>query len=87
LQLLRAVWRRAPRSDKLSRPVVPSRDFTPQPETGPYVVMGHLRHRDRIVTIKSGEQGTVYSVQNADGKILFENLTAAQLKSQAARNS
>jgi hypothetical protein len=64
-------------------PVVPGREFTPQPETGPYVVMGHLRHRDRIVTIKSGEQGTVYSVQNADGKILFENLTAAQLKSQA----
>lgn len=55
----------------------------PAAETGPYVVIGHLEHRDRIVTIKTGEQGTVYSVQTKDGKILFENLTAEQLQDKS----
>jgi hypothetical protein len=52
-------------------------------ETGPFIVIGHLEHRDRVVTIKSGEQGVVYSVRNRDGKVLFENLTAAQLKAES----
>lgn len=52
----------------------------PPGENGPFVVMGHLEHRDRVVTIKSGAQGLVYSVRSRDGKILFDNLTAAQLK-------
>ena len=60
-----------------------SSQFTPAAETGPYVVIGHLQHRDRVVTIKSGAQGTVYSVQNKDGKILFENATAAELQAKA----
>jgi hypothetical protein len=53
------------------------------PETGPFVVIGHLQHRDRIVTVKSGNQGPVYSVSTADGKTLFENLTAEQLKTES----
>ena len=57
--------------------------FVPALETGPYVVIGHLEHRDRIVTIKSGDTGTVYSVTNKDGKTLYENLTAEQLKAQS----
>jgi hypothetical protein len=55
----------------------------PTGEAGPFVVIGHLEHRDRVVTIKSGAQGLVYSVRERDGKILFENLTAAQLKTQS----
>jgi hypothetical protein len=47
------------------------------------VVIGHLQHRDRVVTIKSGTQGPVYSVHTADGKSLFENLTAEQLKTRS----
>jgi hypothetical protein len=57
--------------------------FTPTVETGPFVVIGHMEHRDRIVTIKSGSAGTVYSARNKEGKILFENLTAEQLKEQS----
>jgi hypothetical protein len=53
------------------------------PEAGPYVWIGHLQHRDRLVTIKTGEQGTVYSVHDKDGKTLFENLTAEQLKKES----
>jgi hypothetical protein len=61
----------------------PSAAQIPTGETGPFIVIGHLEHRDRVVTIKSGAQGVVYSVRNRDGKILFDNLTAAQLKAQS----
>jgi hypothetical protein len=64
-------------------PPAPSAAQIPASEAGPFVVIGHLEHRDRVVTIKSGEQGLVYSVRNRDGKILFDNLTAEQLKSQS----
>src|SRR5262245_2177644 len=58
--------------------------FKPAAETGPYVVIGYLEHRDHLVTIKTGDQGTVYSVTNRkDGKLLYENLTAEQLKSRS----
>lgn len=58
-----------------------TKSFDPPAETGPFIVIGHLEHRDHIVTIKTGEQGVVYSVQNkANGKFLYENLTAEQLK-------
>jgi hypothetical protein len=70
---------------KSPRPV-PAASTTPTlppAEAGPFLVIGHLQHRDQIVTIKTGEQGTVYSVQNKDGKVLFENLTAEQLKTQS----
>ena len=61
-----------------------STQFRPKAENGPYTVIGYLEHRDRVVTIKSGEQGIVYSVQNRkDGKYLYENLTAEQLKTQS----
>jgi L-ascorbate metabolism protein UlaG (beta-lactamase superfamily) len=46
-------------------------------------VIGHLEKRDRIITIKSGPHGPVYSVTTKDGKTLFENVSAEQLKAQA----
>lgn len=71
-----------------SRSGVPARFATlervaptlPAKETGPFIVIGHLEHRDNIVTIKTGEQGTVYSVHNKQGRVLHENLTPEQLK-------
>jgi hypothetical protein len=39
-----------------------------------------LQHRDHIVTVKTGDQGTVYSVHDKQGKVLHENLTPEQLK-------
>jgi hypothetical protein len=71
-----------------SRTGVPARSSTservaptlPAKETGPFIVIGHLEHRDNIVTIKTGEQGTVYSVHDKQGKVLHENLTPEQLK-------
>ena len=71
---------------QFQRPVPPVAQIPPSataPETGPYVVIGHLVHRDRIITVKSGGQGAVYSVHNKDGKMLFENLSAEQLKTKS----
>ena len=64
-------------------PTPPSAVQIPRGETGPFVVIGHLQHQDRVVTIKSGAEGLVYSVHNRDGKILFDNLTAAQLRTES----
>lgn len=52
-------------------------------KAGQFHVIGYLETRDRVITIKSGPKGTVYSVATKDGKILHENLSAEQLKAQA----
>jgi hypothetical protein len=46
-------------------------------------VIGYLEKRDRVITIKSGSKGTVYSVASKDGKVLHDNLSAEQLKAQS----
>ena len=48
-----------------------------------YAVIGYLEKRDRMITIKAGPQGPVYSVATKAGKVLHENLSAEQLKAQA----
>jgi hypothetical protein len=48
-----------------------------------YAVIGYLEKRGRVITIKAGPQGPVYSVATTGGKVLFENLPAEQLKAQA----
>jgi len=50
---------------------------------GHLAVIGHLEKRDRVITIKSGPKGAVYGVATKDGTVLFENLSAEQLKAQA----
>ena len=46
-------------------------------------VIGYLEKRDRVITIKSGPKGVVYTVTTKGGKVLFENLSAQQLRAQA----
>ena len=46
-------------------------------------VIGYLEKRDRVITIKASEKGPVYSVATKEGKVLFENVSAEQLKAQA----
>ena len=46
-------------------------------------VIGYIEKRGRTITIKAGPKGPVYSVKNAEGKVLFENLSAEQLRVQA----
>ena len=52
-------------------------------ESKSFKVIGYLEKRDRVVTIKSGPNGTVYSVATKGGKVIHENLSAEQLKAQA----
>jgi hypothetical protein len=52
-------------------------------ETNRFKVIGYLETRDRVITIKSGPNGTVYSVATKEGQVLHENLSAEQLKAQA----
>ena len=61
----------------------PTAQVAPAGDPGPFVVIGHMEHRDRIITIKAGAQGTVYSAKTKDGKVIFDNLTADQLKIQS----
>lgn len=48
-----------------------------------YPVVGYLEKRNQTITIKAGPKGPLYSVQNADGKVILENVTAEQLRAQA----
>ena len=48
-----------------------------------FPVIGYIEKRDRTIVIKAGPKGTVYSVKTADGKVLYENLSAEQLQAQA----
>jgi hypothetical protein len=47
------------------------------------LVIGYLEKKDKTITIKAGLNGLVYSVAERNGKVLFENLSANQLKAQA----
>jgi secreted PhoX family phosphatase len=44
------------------------------------VVIGHMEHRNVRVTIKSSGDGILYSAKDKEGTVLFEDLTAEQLK-------
>lgn len=46
-------------------------------------VILYIEKRGQTITVKSGPKGPVYSVKLADGKTLFENLSAEQLRAQA----
>ena len=48
-----------------------------------YPIIGYLEKRDRTITIKAGPKGPLYSVKAATGKVLYENLSADQLRAQA----
>jgi len=45
--------------------------------------VGYLETRDRVVAIKAGPRGTVYTVQRKDGQVLHRNLSARELQARA----
>lgn len=61
-----------------SKPAVTSTN-----QGGPYIALGYLEKRGKVITIKSSPHGTVYSVATTDGKVLLENATPEQLRAQA----
>jgi hypothetical protein len=48
-----------------------------------FPIVGYLKGRDETITIKAGPQGPLYSVQSADGRTRFQNVTLEQLRAQA----
>ena len=44
-----------------------------------YPVIGHLKKKGRIITIKKGPDGPLYTVETKDGKILAVNLSSDKL--------
>jgi len=48
-----------------------------------FPVIGYIEKQGRVIAIKSGPKGTIYSVKTTDGKVLYENLSAEQLRAQA----
>jgi hypothetical protein len=46
-------------------------------------VIGTMQSRDKIVTVKTGAAGIVYSVATKEGQKLYENISADDLKAQA----
>ena len=71
--------------EKLPSTTVPAKSIASQTAAreSDFRVIGHLEKADRWLTIKSGPKGIVYSVKNKEGKVLFENLSADQLRAQA----
>src|ERR1043166_168710 len=46
-------------------------------------VIVYIERRGQTIAVKSGPKGTIYSVKTADGKVLFENLSAEQPRARA----
>jgi hypothetical protein len=57
---------------------------TPKPAAAAdFPVIGYLEKQGKVITIKSGPKGTVYSAKTTEGKVLFENISAEQMRAQA----
>lgn len=52
-------------------------------ETNGLPVVGYLETRDRVIAIKAGPKGTVYTVERKDGQVLHRDLSARELQAQA----
>jgi hypothetical protein len=48
-----------------------------------FTVIGTMQSRDKIVTVKTGSAGIVYSIATKDGQRLYENISAEKLKAEA----
>ena len=44
--------------------------------------IGHLRTRDKIITILSGEGGPVYTIRTKEGEVLFRELSREDLAAE-----
>jgi hypothetical protein len=69
---------------KQTAPPLPLLAQAPVPaEADDLPVIGQLENRSRVITVKAGPAGAVYSVATKDGKTLHNNVTLDELKAQA----
>ena len=45
-------------------------------------VIGHLKMRDKLITIRTGSVGPLYTVKSEDGKVLAVDLDSAELSAR-----
>jgi hypothetical protein len=67
------------RTTRLAKPTLP----LVASDNSNFTVIGTMQSRDRIVTVKTGEAGIVYSIATKDGKSLYENVSPEKLKAEA----
>ena len=68
------------RANRLAKPVAAGPKGTL--DNSQLVTIGTMQNRDRIVTVKTGASGVVYSVATKDGKSLYENISPDKLKAE-----
>lgn len=49
-------------------------------QPGEPIELLQLENRDRIITVKSGRQGRLYTVQTPDGEVVLADVSAEQLR-------
>lgn len=50
---------------------------------GRFPIIGYLEGQDKVIIIKSGPKGPLYSVKDSKGKAILEDRTMDQLRAQA----
>jgi hypothetical protein len=63
--------------------VAPGKSAAVAVRTADFPVICYLEKQGQVITVKSSPHGTVYSVKSTEGKTLYENLSAEQLRAQA----
>ena len=56
-----------------------SKDSKPSKDMSGYPVLGHLKTKDKFITIRTGPDGPLYTVKSKDGKTLAMDLPAEKL--------
>ena len=54
----------------------------PSAKTPANPVIGHLEMKDKLITIRTGSAGPLYTVKSKDGKVLAEDLDPAELSAK-----
>jgi len=54
-------------------------ESNPSRQTSAGLVIGHLETRDRMITVRTGSDGPLYTVKSESGKILAVDLPAGEL--------
>ena len=57
-------------------------DTGPSRETSGNYVIGHLKTRDKIITIRTGRDGPLYTVKTKEGNILAVGLMTSEISSK-----
>lgn len=50
--------------------------------SAPYPVVGFIERRGRVITLKAGPTGTLFSIETKEGRLLADNLDESQLKTK-----